>query len=180
MSALNEWKIRMAIMESPVILLCGAKVWEGSVNPNNTLHAPNGRWATTDIFEGDGVDIVMDLQYVDQQKPECIGYFDGIFCPSVLEHVPRPWLAVKSMADMLKPNGSIFIQTHQTFPLHGYPHDYFRFSTEALQIMCEDAGLTVRASGYDFPCTITPPTENTVWNTIAESYLNVVICASKI
>ena len=32
----------------------------------------------------------------------------------------------------LKVGGLIYIQTHQSFPLHGYPHDYFRFSREAL------------------------------------------------
>jgi hypothetical protein len=39
--------------------------------------------------------------------------------------------------------------------LHGYPFDYFRFSTEALAgCFGSKNGIAVMASDYDFPCCI--------------------------
>ena len=82
------------------------------------------------------------------------------------------------MAQMLQSGGVLYIQTHQTFPLHGYPHDYYRFSEQALRSLCRDSGLVTLAAGYDGPCTITPA-NCPVWNPVAEAFLNVTICATK-
>ena len=35
----------------------------------------------------------------------------------------------------LKIGGWLFLNTVQTFPLHSFPNDYFRFSTEALSAL---------------------------------------------
>lgn len=139
------------------------------------MHCQRGRWVGTDIEAGEGVEIVADLQTLWQQTDR---RFDGILCPAVLEHIERPWVAVHSMAALLKPGGSLFIDTHQTFPLHGYPRDYFRFSCEALTVMATDSGLVVSASGYDSPCTITP-TAPVLWNPLAKAFLGVSLCARK-
>lgn len=175
-TALDVFKRLMAERTHPKILLTGAHVWEGSFQVDYTSHAPNARWVTTDITGN--VDIVTDLQKI---PDEYAGTFDGIYCPATLEHIERPWCAIHEMVKCLKPNGVLFISTHQTFPLHGYPNDYFRFSTEALNVMCFDSGLHVVESAYSVPCTITPqdPESVNVWNTIAKSYLNVSVCAVK-
>ena len=179
-SPLDMWKLEMATKASPSILLCGAKPWPGSRDPDHRRHAPNANWVTTDIESGEGVNIVADLQTMFQAYDgKYVGAFDGIFCPAVLEHIARPWVALYSMAQLLNAGGSLYIQTHQTFPLHGYPHDYFRFSREALELLCLDAGLVTLQSGYDGPCSIVPPAECAVWNVLAECFLNVTICAKK-
>jgi hypothetical protein len=165
--ALVTWQQAMKEHLAPTILVTGAKHWEGSPVDNHSANAPHGKWIGTDIYSGDGVDIVLDLCNIGLSGSR----FHGIFSPSTLEHVNRPWLAVNSMAKALLPNGHLFMQTHQTFPLHGYPHDYFRFSTEALHIMAVDAG-------YEYPCTIIPPPEITRWNAVAPSHLNVCMFAS--
>ena len=175
MTPIEQFKKRMAAVERPRILYTGAKVWPGSVNNDHSVHAPHGEWISTDI-EGPGVDIVGDLQRIHEVTDE---RFDAIFSPATLEHIERPWCAVTSMGMALNPGGLLFIHTHQTFPLHGYPHDYFRFSTEALKTLCYDAGLATIASGYDHPCQIIPPASVTVWNAGAECYLNVNILAEK-
>ena len=87
---------------------------------------------------GEGVHIVSDLEELDKNIKEP---YDAIFCPATLEHVRHPWIAMDALYKSLKPEGLLFIDTHQTFPLHGYPHDYFRFSTEALKIMAVDSGI---------------------------------------
>ena len=174
-SPLDEWKLQMAQKPEPSALLCGAKKWDGSQDQDHRQHCDAAHWVTTDIAAGEGVDIVADLQSMWQT---CEKRFDGIFCPAVLEHIERPWVAMYSMGQLLQPNGVLFIQTHQTFPLHGYPDDYYRFSTNALKSLCFDAGLTVLSAEYDGPCSITP-LSCPVWNPLAKSFLNVSICAVK-
>lgn len=173
---LDVWKLHLAVMvETPKILLCGAKQWFGSHDPDHRRHCVRANWRTTDIMQGDEVDIVCDLQNINNVTSE---KFDGIFCPATLEHIERPWVALYATSQLLKPKGVLYIQTHQTFPLHGYPHDYFRFSRQALETLCFDSGLNTLKSGYDGPCTITPVGE-CIWNPLAESFLNVTICAIK-
>jgi SAM-dependent methyltransferase len=181
-SVLDEWKLQTARMrfddppvERPTVLLCGAKAWPGSAQPDHTRHFPAATWVTTDLFGGDGVQIVGDLHSLHLVTGQ---RFDGVFCPAVLEHVERPWVAMYSMGQLLRPGGLLFVQTHQTFPLHGYPSDHFRFSTAAMRTMAHDAGLETLACDYDGPCTITP-LGDAVWNELGKAYLNVCICARR-
>lgn len=181
-SPLDEWKLQMSRMrfrdppaENPVVLLCGAKVWDGTTQVDHKKHLQRGSWVTTDILPGPEVDIAGDLQRLHEITDR---RFDGVFCPSVLEHIERPWTAMLAMGQLLRPGGVLFVQTHQTFPLHGFPDDYFRFSTKALEMLCHDAGLVTLSSGYEFPCTITPDADQ-CWNELCKSYLNVCVTARR-
>lgn len=176
MSCLKVWRQLIAEKENPRILWTGAKPWNGSPIIDQSKHAPHGTWEGTDIEDGEGVHIVSDLEELDKHVKDP---YDAIFSPATLEHVARPWVAMKAMYNSLKEGGLLFINTHHTFPIHGYPSDYFRFSTEALKVMASDAGFKILLADYQFPCTITPPPEVTRWNTAAESYLNVNLCAVK-
>jgi SAM-dependent methyltransferase len=73
--------------------------------------------------------------------------FDALVAVAVFEHLERPWIAAKEVARVLKPAGWCYISTHQTFPLHGYPSDFFRFSKEALALIFCDADLHVEEVG---------------------------------
>jgi len=176
MSPLNDWVARIKHIDGATVLDTGVKPWGGSPPNDHQQYAPNAKWLGTDIDAGDGVDIIADLHCISGMVSQ---RFDGIFSASTLEHVQRPWIVVKQLAAMMNEGGVLFIQTHQTFPIHGYPSDYFRFTTEALAVLCVDAGLIVSTAGYEFPTTITPPAEITRWNASAESFLNVSICAIK-
>jgi len=173
---LPQFEAKAAELTSPTVLLTGAKPWLNSVNPDRTHHVPHGVWTSTDIEDGDGVEIVADLEHLDTTTDR---RFDCIFSPATLEHVKRPWEAIKAMARTLNPGGLLFIHSHQTFPLHGYPADHFRFSGAAMRTMCEDAGLIVAAVGYDCPCKIVPDPPVAVWNTEAPAYLNSDVFAMK-
>jgi len=49
----------------------------------------------------------------------------------------------------LRKGGYLFIDTHQTFKLHGYPYDYYRFSREALEsLFPNNFGLHIIHSFY--------------------------------
>lgn len=167
----DVFRERLDAMVAPMVLEMGTLRWEEGLPTHHEHWAPHAcRFVKTDITEGTDVDVVADAHTLSRQLR---GRFDAIIAVSVWEHLKRPWVAAKELARVLAPNGIAFVCTHQTFPLHGYPNDYFRFSAEGLSLIFEDAGLTTLDAGYQYRCRIEPPSEVTRWNRDAESYLNV-------
>jgi SAM-dependent methyltransferase len=127
-----------------------------------------------DIQEGPDVDVVGNLHAL---PAEWADRFDAIVAVAVFEHLERPWIAAREMARVLAPGGRFFVSTHQCYPLHGFPSDFFRFSREALRLIFEDAGLVVEACDYEHRCMIVPPDSAVpreavrAWNEIHPSYL---------
>lgn len=154
----------------------GTLKW-GMHSTHHKQWVPNAsEYVCTDIGAGPDVDIVSDAHDL---EPFEDASFDAVIACSVWEHLMRPWIATCAVARVLRPGGLFYLDTHQTFPLHGFPNDYYRFSTEALTIQCEDAGLEVLSSGYGFPCDIRPKVKVDSWNHAAPAYCNVNICAQK-
>ncbi len=126
-----------------------------------------------DIRDGVDVDMIGDIHNL---RAEWTGRFECFIADAVFEHLERPWIAAKEVARILASGGSFFIVTHQCYPIHGHPNDFFRFSKEALRLIFEDAGLIVDAAEYSEQCLIIPP-ENIVpygmldsWNREFPSY----------
>ncbi len=109
-----------------------------------------GEFLGTDIEAGPDVDIVADLHALTATTgPE---RFDVIISASTFEHLKYPHVAAHELLRALRVGGVLFVQTHHTFPLHGYPQDYFRFSREGLaSLFGTRMGFRVAATGYDFP-----------------------------
>lgn len=159
------------------VLELGTLRWEADKPTHHKAWAPHaGTYVMSDIAPGLDVDVVADAHDL---KPFHDGEFQALIACSLLEHVARPWLVLQAMSRVLAPGGVLFIDTHQTFPLHGYPDDYFRFSTQALTVLAEDAGLEVVGAEHCFPATITPQVKVPVWNKAAEAFLNVQMYARK-
>lgn len=131
-----------------------------------------------DIEAGDDVTHVADVRSMP------LGWesvFDFILCPSVLEHIDDLVAVVREFDRVLAPGGLVLVQTHQTFPEHGYPSDFWRFSTDALRwLFSERHGFRTLAAEYCHPCIITPPASITEWNTAAPAWLNVNCVAEKL
>lgn len=141
-------------------------------------HIKNLEYVMTDYQEGLDVDVICDIH-----KTEGIftnESFDLILSFSTFEHFKYPQLCSHNLMKMIKIGGRIVIQTHQTFPLHGYKYDYFRFSREALKsIFSNKMNFSTVTSYFSYPCAIVPHTDYGVWNDVAESYLNVVYIGEK-
>ncbi len=141
-------------LPSPRVLELGAK---RSVPGRSTMHrdwVPHAaEFLGTDIEEGADVDIVADAHRLsDVVGEEC---FDVILSCSTFEHLKYPTLAAHEVMKALKIGGLLYVQTHQSFPLHGYPFDYFRFSREALEsLFGASMGIEVVAANNDFPARI--------------------------
>lgn len=85
---------------------------------------------TLDIQESRNPDIVADL--CAWREPEA---FDAIFCSEVLEHIWAPHLAVDNMLASLKTGGRLVLTAPFLFPIHGAPHDYFRYTRYGLEAL---------------------------------------------
>jgi len=175
----------LADVEHPKVIEVGTLRSEAANPTHHTEWAPHGTWLKVDAYEGTDVDLVADAHQLPADlgrllphEPPAAG-FDAYVACSLFEHLERPWLAMQAAADVVRPGGLVYVQTHQSFPIHGYPSDYFRFSDKALVVLMEDAGLEVVSAGYTYPCRIIPPPEVTRWNPAAEAYLNVEALARK-
>jgi SAM-dependent methyltransferase len=139
------------------------------------LANPTSEYVGCDFQAGDDVDIVADAHTLSQMLP--IDSFDMILTIATYEHLSRPWIATNQIAKVLKPGGRLYIRTHQTFPLHAHPHDYFRFSTEALSLLCQDAGLKVEQTAYEYPVSLVSFMDPK--GSLAPSYIHVEALAVK-
>ena len=134
------------------VLELGTRRVKGMPPSHRKAWAPDCAWVRADYQEGLDVDVVADAHDLLATFPAAS--FDAVVACSVFEHIQRPWLAASSIGKVLKPGGYVFVQTHQSYPLHAHPFDYWRFSTEGLRTLFEDADLAVEGAYYDFPCRI--------------------------
>jgi SAM-dependent methyltransferase len=77
------------------------------------------------------------------------GAYDFIVSDQVLEHVQgNPKLAMEESLRVLKPGGIAIHTTCFINPVHDYPHDYWRFTPNALELLCEDFGEVIDCDGW--------------------------------
>lgn len=140
------------------------------------------QYTMVDIKGGADVDVVADLHLL---PADWTNRYDVCIANAVFEHLERPWIAAKEIARILSPGGICYISTHQTFPLHGYPKDFFRFSTDALALIFADARLEILAVGYTnrtkiiLPPELLPESQIEAWNAEFPSYALVNLMAKK-
>ncbi|MEB3198925.1 MAG: methyltransferase domain-containing protein [Synechococcaceae cyanobacterium] len=179
MSLVAQFIEHMARLERPSILELGTCQ---SVPGRSTMHrdwVPHaGEFLGSDFQEGGDVDILADVHKLSQATGR--DRFDGIISCSTFEHIQYPWVACVEIARALRPGGLVFIQTHQSFPIHAYPHDYWRFTTEALEtLFCPRAGFELIASAPEFPARILSRRETRALLR-APTYLNVSLLARRV
>ena len=80
-----------------------------------------------DQIEGPGVDLVCDAG--DPEVPARLGKFFHVDCLSVLEHTIKPWCVAENIVAMMHKDATLFVSVPFVWREHGYPNDYFRFTT---------------------------------------------------
>lgn len=79
-----------------------------------------------DYINGTGVDLVADIRSIPLPDRES----QITICVNTLEHVKNSEAA---MAELVRVSGELlFIQIPFSFPLHGHPHDYVRFTPQTM------------------------------------------------
>ena len=79
-----------------------------------------------DILQGPNVDVVGDAHELEKMFGR--HRFVAAFSRSVFEHLAMPWKVAVELNRVLVPGGIVFTSTHQTWPLHEEPWDFWRFS----------------------------------------------------
>lgn len=161
----------------PHVLEIGTRRWDDEFPTHHEHWAPHAAtYVKTDVSAGTDVDVVADAHDL---PDEWTDRFDAVIAVSVWEHLKRPWAATLEAARVLRPGGLLLIVTHHTFPEHGYPEDYWRFTTGALRILFTDAALDVVHLGETFPASIDPGPTVARWNPQAPVWLCVSGLARK-
>jgi SAM-dependent methyltransferase len=112
------------------VLEVGSYNVNGSVRPYIESLAP-ARYLGSDMRSGPGVDYVVDCEQI-----ESISNFpwDIVISAEMLEHAKNWRLCMRRMESVLRPAGLLLLTTRSPgFPLHAYPHDYWRFTVRDME-----------------------------------------------
>lgn len=161
--------------ETGRVLEVGTRRW----GPNPTHHRalfPNADYVMADFMNGLDVDVVSDLHDLKEFPDDSL---DGFYAASVFEHVEFPWVAAGAIYRVLKPGAWMYVATHHTFPVHGYPHDYSRWTDRGLDALFRWAGFDVVTAKMNTRCKIQKPAEVPVWDEFAPAFIGVSVFARK-
>jgi SAM-dependent methyltransferase len=163
-------------IKKPVILELGTR----RSNPDNKTEISDlfplaKSYVKSDFMPGIDVDVVADAHKL--LDVFWANTFHAIINRATYEHFKRPWIVSNNIVQLLRPGGLFFIQTVQTFVLHGYPNDYYRFSTEALKSLFDYECIEILNCGYDYPVSIESDVKNM---SKTPAYLNSWITGKKL
>ena len=165
-------------MKAPRVLELGTKRTLPDLSTRHDSLFPHAsEYLGTDIEPDVDVDIIADVHRLSQTMGH--DSFDVIFTDAGFEHFKYPHLAAHEIMKTLRIGGLIFAQTHQTFPVHAVPYDYFRFSTDAMRsLFGTRMGMSIHACGYASPAAIYSRVDPDGYKWPA--FLHVNICAQKV
>jgi len=70
--------------------------------------------------------------------------YDSALCLEVIEHVPRPWDALREINRILKGNGLLILSAPHLSRLHEIPHDYYRFTRYGFEKLLTSNGFVIQ------------------------------------
>jgi SAM-dependent methyltransferase len=106
------------------------------------------RYTGFDIKDGENVDVVGDAHRLTSIFEP--GQFDYAYSISVFEHLLWPWKAALELNAILKTGGVVLTQSHQTWPRHDAPWDFFRFSASSWSsLFCNATGFRIVQAADD-------------------------------
>jgi len=113
---------------------------------------PGRQYIGVDMRKGAGVDVILNLHQINLPS-ESVG---TVLILDTLEHVEFPRKAIEESYRILKPNGILIISSVMNFPIHDYPHDYWRFTPEAFKSLLAPfkSSLVGFAGKSNFPHTV--------------------------
>jgi SAM-dependent methyltransferase len=95
---------------------------------------PGRDYIGLDMRAGPGVDCVADVE----RLPQATGSVGTVISMSTFEHVRRFWKGFAEVRRVLRPDGVFVVACPFFFRIHNYPHDYWRFTPAALDMLLEE------------------------------------------
>jgi SAM-dependent methyltransferase len=115
------------------VLEIGSRIVSPGSSSKRSLFPNAASYTGFDYYPDDNTDVVGDAhqltQYFGGQQ------FDAIFSISVFEHLAMPWVVAAEISKLLRVGGITFHSTHNAWPIHEYPWDFWRFSDQALRLL---------------------------------------------
>lgn len=106
---------------------------------------PDKRFIGCDMLPGAGVDQVEDIHAL-TFADESVG---TVIALDTLEHVKNPFRAMEEIHRVLIPEGVVIITSVMLCEIHGYPHDYWRFTPQGFEVLLEN--FSCYRVYYDMP-----------------------------
>lgn len=94
---------------------------------------PGREYLGLDAQPGRGVDEVADVE----DLPFDDASVGTVLAFSTFEHVPRFWKGFAEIERVLRPDGALVVSCPFYFHIHGFPHDFWRFTPEAFSLLLE-------------------------------------------
>jgi hypothetical protein len=130
--------VRMVVAHGGRVLEIGSRARSGITR--RELFPPPLEYVGLDISPGPNVDVVGDAHHLSRVLT---GKFDAAFSISTFEHLLMPWKGVLELNKMLRVGALVYTHSHQTYPLHDAPWDFWRFSQDSWH------GLYNRHTGFE-------------------------------
>lgn len=125
----------LATLEGRVLDVgCGVQPYRAFLGPNVTEHVGidrTGAFAQPDL-EGDALNL-----------PVPDACFDAALSTQVLEHVPDPQRALRELARVLRPGGTLILTCPGVWPHHEEPYDFYRYTRFGLEHLLKEAGFRI-------------------------------------
>lgn len=86
-----------------------------------------------DLGQGDGVDVLENAENLSFDS-RSIG---TILILDTLEHVQNPFSVMDEIHRVLKPGGAVIMSSVMAWPIHDYPHDYWRFTPQSFELLLQ-------------------------------------------
>jgi GT2 family glycosyltransferase len=132
---------KFAAQLDPSALLNIAEFGSLDVNGSYRDLFPHSNWNYVgyDIREGPAVDFVLSDEHF---WPELASdTFDVVISGSTLEHVRKPWLWMRSLARVLRPEGRMCVIVEHSLEFHAYPIDCWRVWPDGMRSLLEETNL---------------------------------------
>jgi SAM-dependent methyltransferase len=117
----------------------------GSQNINGTykdlFNVESWKYVGIDVIHGQNVDIVLNNPYEWKEIED--NFFDVIISGQAFEHIEFPWLTIKEVERVLKPNGLFCLIVPSKGPEHKAPYDCWRFYPDGIKALAKWVNLNV-------------------------------------
>ncbi|MEH2014678.1 MAG: methyltransferase domain-containing protein [Nostoc sp.] len=120
--------LNAGLIFSPCLDLGAGGGGEGN-NCKNLLQNAGLKYIGTDMYPGEGVDIVANFEDSEFEINKVfVNKFSSILVLNVLEHTFDPIKVLDNVFSILEPNGTCVIITPTVWPIHDYPIDCWRIN----------------------------------------------------
>ena len=151
--ALNTRFFDKLVPSGANVLEIGSRNRSGNVR--RELFPPDVSYTGFDITSGENVDVVGDAHELSRYFDA--DHFDVVLAMSTFEHLAMPWKAAIEINKVMKPGGILMITSHQTWPLHEQPWDFWRFSDQGWRCLFNQAtGFEVLETAMGEQASIVP------------------------